>query len=284
MKSNNLFSRIYVGVIGVFIICISTIYSIQFTLLFGLIWIFCAVELFRILGLLDNNLFLLPQKITWIISSFLLFLFIIAAYIFSHSYTMVPFATPTFLQPLSRIGFVLLFAGWILSVYHLFFIQKGKTPFYSGVLYLAVPFTFIILIRIFYGWESIALLFIGNWTMDIFSYVFGMTWGKHKIAPTISPKKSWEGFIGGVIGSMVCFLLFHWAFIPYPITIFTLVFSILLPIISFFGDLMQSKIKRLVHVKDSGTILQGHGGIWDRFDGMIFYVVGFGLYLFFIVP
>ncbi|MDD4615224.1 MAG: phosphatidate cytidylyltransferase, partial [Caldisericia bacterium] len=279
MNSNNLFSRLYVGIIGVLVIGICTIYSVQFVLLFLLIWIFCAVELCRILSLLENNACSSHRKLTWIISSFLLFLFIIAVNIFSHSYPTIPFATPRLLQSLSTIGFVFLFTGWILSIYHLFFMQKGKTPLYSAVMYLALPFTSIILIRVFYGWESIALLFIGNWSMDVFSYVFGMTWGKHKIAPTISPKKSWEGFIGGVIGSMVCFLFFHWAVISYPITFFTLIFSILLPIISFFGDLMQSKIKRLVPIKDSGTILKGQGGIWDRCAGMIFYVVGFSVYL-----
>ena len=115
--------------------------------------------------------------------------------------------------------------------------------------------------------------------MDSFSFVFGMRFGKHKIAPTISPKKSWEGFIGGVISSTVCFLVFYSILLQKPITFVTCFFAAGLPLVSFFGDLFESKIKRLAGVKDSGTILGDHGGVWDRFDSMLFYAVGYLLFL-----
>lgn len=283
MKSSNLYSRIQVSIIGVLLIAVCMVYSLQFAILFAIVWALCAVELGQILHRIHHTKFTSIQVLIWIIFSLLLSYILMRSYYFLHGQAHDSFASSSSL-PFPNLGLVLLFVIWLFSIYQLFFFSQKKHVFYAGAIYLAIPFTLIILIRFVYGWEYIALLFLGNWSMDIFSYIFGMSLGKHKIAPTLSPKKSWEGFIGGSIVSMICFLLFYYFLIPHSMTPTIWMLSLLLPIFSFFGDLFQSKLKRLAQVKDSGHILQGHGGVWDRFDGLIFYVLGFGFYLLVVFP
>ncbi len=117
---------------------------------------------------------------------------------------------------------------------------------------------------------------------DIFAYVFGRLFGKHRMSPVISPKKTWEGFFGGLAVSVVLATIFAYNFeilqmitseaddLSTPIIIGTLVFiSIALVIISVVGDLAASKLKRHYEIKDFAGYLPGHGGILDRFDSTI---------------
>lgn len=99
---------------------------------------------------------------------------------------------------------------------------------------------------------------------DTGSYIAGKLWGKHKIAPSISPGKTWEGFLGGLISALGVTLFF---FEPTAsIMFFTLVVSTL----ALLGDLFESFLKRRANLKDSGTLLPGHGGILDRIDAILF--------------
>ena len=108
---------------------------------------------------------------------------------------------------------------------------------------------------------------------DIFAFFFGIRFGKHKLAPTISPKKSWEGsFFGTLLGSATGITLVLLANVPIldDISIVQLVIlSILVSIFGQIGDLFASKIKRSVGVKDFGSLFPGHGGILDRFDSLL---------------
>jgi phosphatidate cytidylyltransferase len=108
---------------------------------------------------------------------------------------------------------------------------------------------------------------------DIFAFFFGIRFGKHKMAPTISPKKSWEGsFFGTVLGSATGIILVLLANVPIldELTILQLVIlSLLVSIFGQIGDLFASKIKRSVGVKDFGSLFPGHGGILDRFDSLL---------------
>ena len=108
---------------------------------------------------------------------------------------------------------------------------------------------------------------------DIFAFFFGIRFGKHKLAPTISPKKSWEGsFFGTLLGSATGITLVLLANVPIldELTIVQLVIlSILVSIFGQIGDLFASKIKRSVGVKDFGYLFPGHGGILDRFDSLL---------------
>ena len=148
----------------------------------------------------------------------------------------------------------------------------------AGIIYIALPFSLLSFILFpgndgdaqFYPWILIGI-FIIIWMYDSMAYVFGSWLGKHKICQRISPKKSWEGLIGGavfaVITSVVISNVFHeLSFIDWIV--------IALLIISFgtSGDFFESKLKREAGVKDSGSILPGHGGMLDRFDTVLFAV------------
>lgn len=112
-------------------------------------------------------------------------------------------------------------------------------------------------------------LFGSVWVNDSFAYVFGSLLGKHKLVPKISPKKSWEGFIAGVIGSTLVWIIP--AFIPsldFPLPL-AIITGVICGTVGVIGDLVESRIKRGAGVKDSGNLIPGHGGMLDRIDSLI---------------
>jgi phosphatidate cytidylyltransferase len=117
----------------------------------------------------------------------------------------------------------------------------------------------------------ILILFALVSSYDVASYIIGNIIGNRKIAYFISPGKTWEGFIGGFIFSFFISLIF------FKFNIFTILFVFLVSIFALIGDLIESFFKRLKGIKDSGNILPGHGGFFDRFDGIFF--VSFLFYL-----
>ena len=111
------------------------------------------------------------------------------------------------------------------------------------------------------------------WVNDSFAYIFGSRFGRTKLAPKISPNKSWEGFFGGMLGSVLVWVLISLLglmAVPIPMAILT---GIVLGVFGVIGDLFESRIKRSVGVKDSGNIMPGHGGLLDRHDSMLFGVM-----------
>ena len=121
------------------------------------------------------------------------------------------------------------------------------------------------------GFVLTVMVMLMVWGADIFAYFGGKTFGKHPLAPHISPKKTWEGFFSGYIGSLVgAFLIFYLVPIQSPITAVQLIpMAILVATFGPIGDLMESKLKRKANMKDSSTILPGHGGFFDRFDAVL---------------
>lgn len=117
-------------------------------------------------------------------------------------------------------------------------------------------------------------------TADVGAYFFGKILGKHQLASTVSPGKSWEGFWGGLIACMFLAVLVAWA-VDFPQWIQLLVVIILVALASIIGDLVESMVKRHRGVKDSGNILPGHGGILDRIDGLTAAVPVFALAIIF---
>lgn len=114
----------------------------------------------------------------------------------------------------------------------------------------------------------IFLLFLSVWTNDAFAYFVGSKIGKHKLAPRTSPKKSWEGFIAGLIGSAIVWVIM--SFVPgidLPVWL-AIIFGIVCGLTEVLGDLAESRIKRNAGFKDSGTIMPGHGGLLDRCDSL----------------
>ena len=159
----------------------------------------------------------------------------------------------------------------------------------SGIFYIALPLALLSYLAYppppYPGFElfkynpNVLLgFFFLIWTNDSAAYITGITFGKHQLFERISPKKTWEGSIGGAIFSLIVAYIISIYFTELRLTDW-LVIAIIITIFSTLGDLVQSLFKRSVNVKDSGSILPGHGGILDRFDGVLISVPFVFIYL-----
>ena len=148
---------------------------------------------------------------------------------------------------------------------------------FFGALYLGIPLSCLILIREMNDHSPVLALTLALsvWVGDSFAYLGGSLFGRHKLAPIISPKKSWEGLLFAVLGSILC-----WYFIPLvwtggssSLTVPAAgIIGTITALTALLGDLFESRIKRDAGVKDSGKLLPGHGGILDRIDSFLFTV------------
>jgi len=132
------------------------------------------------------------------------------------------------------------------------------------------------------GFVMTLTLLLMVWGNDIFAYFGGKYLGSHLLAPKISPKKTWEGFLFGLLGA-VSGLLIVIFLIPFPFPVdlhYALPLSLLISLFGPLGDLAVSKIKRAADVKDTSNILPGHGGLLDRFDALILAAPAFYLYIY----
>ncbi len=139
---------------------------------------------------------------------------------------------------------------------------------FFGVVYVAVMLSFILLTRNLGNGTLVGLTFLCSWGCDTCAYCVGMLIGKHKMAPVLSPKKSVEGAVGGVLGAAVLGAAYG-AFTHGPAFIYAIICAVG-ALISMVGDLAASGIKRNHNIKDYGRLIPGHGGILDRFDSVIF--------------
>ncbi|MAT90777.1 MAG: phosphatidate cytidylyltransferase [Flavobacteriaceae bacterium] len=148
----------------------------------------------------------------------------------------------------------------------------GKKKYISLIFYLIAGFVFLTLIPFRKG-QFVPLIVIGVfilvWANDTFAYVIGKSFGKHKLLERISPKKTIEGFLGGLAGAILA-SFFIFKYIEYFSWSVWIALAVLVSFTGTVGDLIQSKFKRQAGVKDSGLILPGHGGIYDRLDSMVF--------------
>lgn len=146
----------------------------------------------------------------------------------------------------------------------------------AGIIYIALPFSLLNFLIIpvntgnaeFYPW-ILTGVFLIIWMYDSMAYVFGSLMGRHKICERISPKKSWEGLIGGAVFAIIMGILNSVIFHELSLASW-IVIAILIVAFGTSGDFFESKLKREAGVKDSGTILPGHGGMLDRFDTVLF--------------
>lgn len=164
------------------------------------------------------------------------------------------------------------------------YFENGKLIF--TVVYLALPFGFALGLPKFSMLDpektftlEVFMLFVLIWSSDTFAYLTGKFFGKHKMAPKISPKKTWEGFAGGVVLTLVLgfFVEQYFPELRGNWMIVGLLVSIFAPL----GDLVESQLKRSFAVKDSGNIIPGHGGVLDRLDSFI--ICAPVVYLYFIL-
>ena len=146
---------------------------------------------------------------------------------------------------------------------------------FFGIVYVAVMLSFIFLTRNLEGGKFIVwLIFLCSWGCDTCAYCVGMLIGKHKMAPILSPKKSVEGGIGGIVGAALIGILYalavdYWGNAGEDVLRYAII-GAAGGAISQIGDLAASAIKRNHNIKDYGTLIPGHGGIMDRFDSVIF--------------
>jgi len=205
--------------------------------------------------------------------------------LFISTYLYITGATPSTIFLSYLIYVVIVF---VLELY-----RKQQDPIthsayiFLGQCYIALPLALLNILAFSVGeggkyyWTLILALFVFIWVNDTGAYLVGSKFGKHRLFERISPKKSWEGFWGGLFLTAISSLVFarfapeipyyHWAGLAIAVATF-----------GTWGDLMESLIKRTLGVKDSGNILPGHGGFLDRFDSlllavyaMLFYVVLF---------
>lgn len=143
--------------------------------------------------------------------------------------------------------------------------------FVMGLLYVSVGFGFLAGLFVlphakFWVFLALAATFLG----DTMAYLFGKSWGKHKMAPLISPGKTLEGLMGGLMGGMLAAIVVKMIFWPQFPLVLALALGLMVALIGVIGDLNESFLKRGFGVKDSGTLIPGHGGLLDRVDALLF--------------
>jgi phosphatidate cytidylyltransferase len=179
--------------------------------------------------------------------------------------------------------FTLLFILFIVGLF-----SKQEQPFQSaaysvlGVLWIVIPFACINNLRwlVLDGEFLLLSVFIFIWLYDTLAYCVGRLIGKHRLFERVSPKKSWEGAIGSTILTLIAAYFADLLFPMLPLSkLHWIGLALVIIVFGTLGDLVESLFKRQLSVKDSGTILPGHGGILDRFDSLLFAIPFVLLYL-----
>ena len=264
---SNLVQRTITGIIFL-IVVIGSIFlgKISFFILFELIVVGALYEFYTLAQKKDIN----PQKIYGIV---------IGATVFAANYFFIN-------NQISSKIFLLLIPV-VISIFIIELYRKSEQVFVNigftllGILYIAVPFSFANYITInnsLYNPNLLLGFLFLMWSYDTLAYVFGVSFGKRRLFERISPKKSWEGFIGGTISCLgiayiMSLIFIELSFVQWAIT------SLIVSVIGTYGDLVESSFKRNINEKDSGSLLPGHGGVLDRFDGVIFALPLFYVYL-----
>lgn len=139
-----------------------------------------------------------------------------------------------------------------------------------GAVYVGFLLAHLVLVReLDFGTELTLAVILSVWANDVFAYLIGSTMGRHKLAPSISPKKSWEGFVAGTLFTVLVWVgVYFVTDSPLPLG-WLAITGVGISLAAIVGDLAESRLKREAGVKDSGALLPGHGGFLDRFDSLI---------------
>lgn len=266
---NNFFKRTFTGAIFVLSILASVYYQESYYTLSALFSIFCALGLYEFYKLVNLNDKVQVPSIALIIAGLIL-------YVGCIQWAFLGTAT-----------LIIVYAFYILALVIAELYRNKPAPMHNlafsllGQCMVALPFGMLNLIAIPGNIHWILVSFILIWVSDTGAYLTGMAFGKHKFFERISPKKTWEGFIGGALFAIAGSLVF-WYFFPIVPVWQWIVFGILIVLFGTYGDLFESLLKRSVQIKDSGNILPGHGGILDRFDSLLFAIPVVYIYLTFL--
>ena len=214
----------------------------------------------------------------WVVLPIVLFIF----YLFSKRFFYHDFYFNFRLSEILAISLIVIAVVTLFKFTSELYFDSGKLIF--TVIYVALPFSFALGLPKFSSYDSnfsleVIFLFILIWSSDTFAYLVGKFFGKHKMAPKISPKKTWEGYAGGVVLTLV-FSYFVEMYQP-QLRGNWMVVGFLIAAFAPLGDLVESQLKRTFGVKDSGNIIPGHGGVLDRLDSFLICVPV--VYLYFIL-
>jgi len=267
----NFWQRSITGVLFAFVLISAIlINSFTFAILFLIIEIFALLEFYKFSTKSNTK----PQKI---------YGSILGGYIFIAGYIWQLYDWGFYLTiliiPLISIVFI----------FELF--RNKKQPLLNisatllGLLYVSLPLSLlnhIAFINEAYNSKIILGIILLIWLTDTGAYIFGVTLGRHKLFERISPKKTWEGFIGGLLVAVSGSFLITKYLQTYPYQVWAIM-AFIIVVFGTLGDLVESMIKRSLDIKDSGKVLPGHGGILDRFDSLLFATPVIFTYLYFLL-
>lgn len=271
MKLSDLIQRSLTGAVFILALLIGILVNeYSYFVLFLVILVLALSELYKLLNDKYN------VEISLTISVIGGVLFYIGAYLFFSTICS------------SFLAFIPFFA-WFFIFFVLELYSKKKNPIASlafsalGLLYIALPIGLTAYLAFNYNDDSyhygyLLALFVFIWVNDSFAYLVGSLFGKHRLFERISPKKSWEGFLGGLTFTLSSSLLFAYFFPNQSLWVW-LGIAFLVVVTGTLGDLLESLFKRTLEVKDSGNLLPGHGGVLDRFDSMLFSIIPVVIFL-----
>lgn len=278
----NLKQRTITGaVFGIVMIGSILLSPISFFILFFVITLLCVIEFYKLVTIDEVK----PQIITGTFISLLTFIY------FTHiTQSYLKFGPLTEIDILLKIPFLLFIL--ILGVFIAEMFRKTQKPFINiaftitAIFYIALPLSVFSAIAFYPGNEEkyhpliILGIFVLIWSSDIGAYFMGIRFGKHLLFERISPKKTWEGVFGGAAAALLSVLLISKFNTGLTVTDWLVIAAIII-VTGTLGDLVESMLKRSLQLKDSGTILPGHGGMLDRFDGLLGSAPFIFFYLFF---
>jgi phosphatidate cytidylyltransferase len=268
LLNKTLFTRIISSFVFLIILVISFVHRYAFLVVFEAFMLQCLYEFYKLSEKAGNN----PKKWFGMLFSALMFLFLFlyqnGIISFQLSYYIIGFSFLSFNIELLRKGSAL----------------KNLASEFFGVFYIGIPFTMTNLIVFennIFSYKLLLGILLIIWAYDVTAYMVGVSIGKRKIFADISPNKTLEGTVGGlVLGTLAAYIVYRFLDIYSLLDWF--IMAILIVFGAFVGDLFESKLKRSVNVKDSGTIMPGHGGLLDRFDSYLFAIIATTLYLIFL--
>ncbi|MGH9339461.1 MAG: phosphatidate cytidylyltransferase [Acidobacteriota bacterium] len=223
-------------------------------------WIFLLLITFiLLLGTLELLRLLATHSVTryWITFPFAL------------AFPWVWFYFPSLLVPCILLAVIVILSWCVLGgqeISHAFHSVSGNL---LVIFYLSLPLSVPSLLQPSRKWELLLVLLV-VWGGDGGAYFIGRTWGRHKVTPRISPKKSMEGYIAAVFFSILVAVLFGGYLLPFKSVEFLVLMGALLGTSGILGDLFESMLKRGAGVKDSSSLIPGHGGLLDRIDSLLF--------------
>lgn len=258
----------------------------SFLVLFSIIHFGCWWEYFNLLERIYNTTYHVYTRIGFMVIGYAFMLFFCDRTFQVNNYQL----NQNFSLPISLSGFIILGLG-------IFQTKTNNLKAFGvaalGLLYISLSWGLMMdlynemdfhihdtKLVIAGGYGIPLLIIISIWINDTMAYVVGSLIGKTPLSK-ISPKKTWEGTIGGMILSIaVVGLIAFYGFNSWPVTVFIMILAAIASTVGTFGDLLESKLKRMAGVKDSGNIMPGHGGFLDRFDSMLLAIPAVWLYVF----